>query len=67
MRDAGIIGEDLGFAPAIGQQTDNELDRKTSAANDRLAKQYFRIDRQAWVLGNVRHWVLRGHDIAPDC
>ena len=59
MRDAGIIGGNFSLGPTIGEQADNELNRKTCAADNRFPKQYIRVDRKAWMSGDIGHRALR--------
>src|SRR5215212_2534972 len=41
---AGVIVQDLGFAPAVGQEIDDKLHRQAGAFDHRLSGQHFRID-----------------------
>ena len=46
----GIIGEDVCFAPPVRQQADNELHRQARPANDQLAGQHARVERDRRLL-----------------
>ena len=59
MRDAGIIGGNFSLGPTIREQADNELNRKTRAADNRFPKQYIRVDRKARMFGDIGHRALR--------
>src|SRR5207245_2906973 len=45
MRDAGVVSQYLGLVPAVGHQSDHELDGEARAADDRLASQHARVER----------------------
>src|SRR5713101_3729148 len=52
MRHIGVVCQDLGFVPSVGHQSDHELDGKARAADDRLASQHFRVERNARMLSH---------------
>src|ERR1700730_16912656 len=49
---SGIVGEDIGFAPSLGHQADDEFHREPRPAHDGLAGQDLRIERDARGLGS---------------
>src|ERR1700726_325491 len=44
---SGVIRHDVGFLPSVGHQSDHEFDRKPGPADDRLAGQHGRVERNA--------------------
>jgi hypothetical protein len=46
---SGVICHDVSFLPSVGHQSDHKFDRKPGPADDRLAGQHGRIERDAWM------------------
>src|SRR5713226_7960295 len=44
---SGVIRHDVGFLPSVGHQSDHEFDRKPGPADDGLAGQHGRVERNA--------------------
>ncbi len=64
MSHAGIVLHDIGLAPTIGEQADDEFDRETSAPDHRLAGKDRGIENDT-ARSAFMQTLVQGHGFTP--